>query len=358
MFARHILVLGLITSALCGCVQDQQRPLTLNSILESPQLDGFSGADKVVPIQFPRDHGEHRDFQTEWWYLVGIVRDNVGRPFGFQFTLFRQALKPNHKDLNPWRSGHLYMAHMAISDVQREKHSSFERISRGHESLAFVQTQPFKVVLEDWQLYSTEDSFAPLQLEAQDGEFGLNLSLEVTKPPVLHGNQGLSSKSPQNASYYYSIPRLSASGTLTSPEGEFTVTGNAWMDREWSTGILDKHYGGWNWLSLSFVGGEDLVLFNLVPVDPKTPVFPVGMLVDSKGQKSNLNVDDWRMSPIRFWRGWPLDWELEIDGRKISIEAAYDNQLMTTSIRYWEGVVFAFENQQQVGEGYLELTGY
>ena len=344
---------------LCACGStDSSRPLSLNALYENPNVEGYLKADKVIEFEFPRDHGEHRDFQTEWWYVVGVVKDTTGREFGFQFTLFRQALQPHTTAVNDWREGQIYMAHFAIADIENEEHIAFERFSRGHDRLSGVTTEPFAAFIEDWGLKSTSDAYSPLALHTSAESYALELSLEATKSPVLHGEDGLSWKSPTNASYYYSIPRLETKGTLTTPEGVFEVSGSAWLDREWSTGILDENYSGWNWLALHLNDSQDVVLFNLVPANENTPVMPVGMLVDATGQRTRLNPDDWNMTPIRHWKTWPVAWELEMHDRTLVVDAAFDDQLMSTSVRYWEGVVFVHEDGNRVGEGYLELTGY
>ena len=330
----------------------------MNALYENPNAAGFLRADKVVPIQFPRDHGEHLDFQTEWWYVVGIVSDEDQREFGFQFTLFRQALTPSETMVDPWRTGQIYMAHFAVSDIDLRNHVAFDRFSRGHSKLAGVSTVPFKAFLEDWVLQSVSHTFSPLQLQTQADGYALDLNLEMTKAPVLHGEEGLSWKSKTNASYYYSVPRMETSGTLTTPERSFQVRGHAWIDREWSTGVLDENYRGWNWLTIHLDEGQELVLFNLVPRNKDVEVMPVGMLIGKEGQRSRLQQDTWQLTPIRHWRSWPVGWQLEIHGRTLVIEPAFDDQLMSTSVRYWEGVVFVYEGDRRVGEGYLELTGY
>lgn len=347
-----------VLMTLVACGTDERRPLSMNALYENPNSSGFAIADKVVPFEFPQDHGEHLDFQTEWWYLVGVVADEDQREFGFQFTLFRQALTPNASSIDAWRTGQIYMAHFAISDIVLRDHVAFERFSRGHEELAGVSIAPFRAFLEDWVLQSVNDIFSPLKLSAQDSGYALDLTLEATKAPVLHGDNGLSWKSTTNASYYYSLPRLQTSGTLITPERSFKVKGYAWLDREWSTGILNPNYLGWNWLTLHLNDGRDLVLFNLVPKSDEVEIMPVGMLVKKDGNHAKLDRDDWRMQPTRFWRSWPVAWELALGDELITIEPAFDDQLMTTSVRYWEGVVYAFNDQQRVGTGYLELTGY
>ena len=357
MSVKHLCLLYLFL-ILSACGTEENRPLSMNALYENPDVTGFSRAEKVVPFEFPREHGEHRDFQTEWWYLVGVVADENQREFGFQFTLFRQALTSTMPSEEAWRSGQVYMAHFAISDIAARDHVAFERFSRGHERLAGVSSEPFKAFLEDWVLQSVNTTFSPLELRTQDSGYALEISLEATKPPVLHGEDGLSWKSDKNASYYYSIPRLKAVGTLTTHEQSFEVSGEAWLDREWSTGVLDPNYQGWNWLTLHLDDGRDLVLFNLVPKTESVNVMPVGMLIDENGSRTRLQPSEWAMKPMRFWRTWPVSWELELQGRTLAIEPAFDDQLMSTSVRYWEGVVFVFDGKERVGTGYLELTGY
>jgi predicted secreted hydrolase len=44
--------------------------------------------------QFPRDHFNHPDFRTEWWYYTGNLRSAEGRRYGFELTFFRQGPAP------------------------------------------------------------------------------------------------------------------------------------------------------------------------------------------------------------------------------------------------------------------------
>src|SRR5258706_5747533 len=40
---------------------------------------------------FPRDHFEHPDFRTEWWYYTGNLRSAEGKRFGFELVFFRRG---------------------------------------------------------------------------------------------------------------------------------------------------------------------------------------------------------------------------------------------------------------------------
>jgi predicted secreted hydrolase len=67
--------------------------VSVSTALES-DTTGYRRADRIVPFRLPDDHGAHPDFKTEWWYFTGNLSSPDGRPFGFQFTIFRTALVP------------------------------------------------------------------------------------------------------------------------------------------------------------------------------------------------------------------------------------------------------------------------
>ena len=71
---------------------------------------------------FPRDHGAHPEFRTEWWYFTGNLRDGAGNRYGYQLTFFRQGVRLKPADpKNPWSLRDLYPAHFAVTDVSNEQ---------------------------------------------------------------------------------------------------------------------------------------------------------------------------------------------------------------------------------------------
>jgi hypothetical protein len=54
-------------------------------------------------FQFPRDHGAHPEYKTEWWYYTGHLRAKDGASWGYQLTFFRAALKkPGPRARSAW----------------------------------------------------------------------------------------------------------------------------------------------------------------------------------------------------------------------------------------------------------------
>lgn len=345
-------------------------PLRVDRILGAGAADdrGYARADAPRPFSFPADHGPHPRYRSEWWYLTTNLRDAQGGEYGAQFTLFRQALRPEPVIDGPWDATQIYLGHLAVTDVPGRRHHHAERLARGHPRLAGVTAEPFRAWIEGWELHAPGPDLAGLRLEAADAAFGVQLTLDPEKPVVLQGEAGLSRKGPEQASYYYTLPRLSARGTLRLGARRVAVDGRAWLDREWSTSVLSAQQIGWDWFSLQLDSGEDLMAFRLRRRDGERDPHDHGVWVAPDGTDTHLPATHFHLEPQRFWRDrdgarWPVAWWVSADlpggRRRWRVEAALDDQRMDTLVTYWEGLVRVFdESGARVGSGYLELTGY
>src|SRR6202790_1409073 len=85
--------------------------------------------------QFPRDHFNHPEFQTEWWYYTGNLRAADGHRFGFELTFFRQGVS-RAANIDPWFVHDLWMAHLALSDVTGQRFYHEEGLNRAGPGLA------------------------------------------------------------------------------------------------------------------------------------------------------------------------------------------------------------------------------
>lgn len=345
---------------------DDQRPasgqLRLGAVLGDTDLSGFSRADRPRRFQFPDDHGAHPSFRSEWWYLTLVLSDAEGADIGVQFTLFRQALTPDPAASgNRWRSNQVYLAHLALVDVASGQHLAQERFARGHPALAGVQADPFALWLEDWRLDAREDHW---RLSAGTARMAIDVALGNSVAPVLQGDRGFSRKGPDQASYYYSMPRLPVNGRVML-DGQFReVTGFGWLDREWSTSVLSNEQVGWDWLALQLDDGRSIMAYQLRRQDGRRDAHDQGIVVAEDGSSRRLAAADFTLTPTRIWEdeegvGWPVAWAVNLGDEVWRVEAVLDDQLMKTTIRYWEGMVSVLdESGQRIGRGYLELTGY
>ncbi len=360
-------MLGIVV-ALSGCgskpvAQRDLALLRLGSVLGETS-ESFSRAEEIREFRFPLDHGSHDSFRSEWWYLTVMLDDEGGSEFGVQFTVFRQALKAEEVSSNPWQSVQVYLGHLALTDVADRTHREFQRVARGHPGLAGVKTAPFAVWLDGWQLHAKDEAFSLLELDARSEKFRVRLDLEPIKGVVLQGDRGLSRKGPHQASYYYSIPRMAASGELWIDDRLHRVTGSAWFDREWSTSVLGAEHAGWDWFALHFSDGSEVMAFRLRRKDGERDEYDHGVWVATDGATKHLSAKDYRLTPVAFWQdgdgvAWPVRWQFEFDDRQLTIVAALEDQRMDTSLVYWEGLVHVHDaTDVRVGRGYMELTGY
>jgi predicted secreted hydrolase len=337
----------------------------------------FEQARPGRPLAFPRDHGAHPGYRIEWWYLTANLQDAEARPYGAQWTLFRFATRPpgsqpDNADANtPWQSEQVFMAHLALTTP--EGHVAFQRYARGGDhggvAQAGARAQPFAAWLDDWRLASTGDGWLPLALHAgqgagQDG-FAVDLRLDGTGPLVPQGDEGFSQKHPGGGgSYYYSQPFLAASGTLRVDGRAVPVTGQAWLDREWSSQFLQPDQAGWDWFALHLDSGEKLMLFRLRSRSGEADYLH-GVLIGGDGSRRALDPSRIRLQALRetvvAGRALPLHWRIDLPEieRSLELQPLRADQWLELDFPYWEGAVLVRgEGARNRGEGYLELTGY
>ena len=373
---RSLLAVALFSLCACEPVATEQTTgyaqLRLGAVLGDRGLDdrglgdqeGFERAEQIRPFVFPADHGPHERFRSEWWYLTAQLANEFGAEFGVQFTVFRQSLGAGQESDNPWRTPQVYMAHAAVTAVREQRHWEAQRLARGHPRLAGASPVPFRVWVDGWTLAGRDGHFAEQRLTVTTDDFRLALDFDVVKAPVLQGDRGLSAKGPGQASYYYSVPRLNAHGSLWIGEVAHQVHGSAWLDREWSTSVLSTAQVGWDWFALQLDDATELMAFRLRRDDGIRDPYDHGLRVDAAGVGTPLKVADFELVPEIYWtddRGvsWPLQWRLVLADRVLRIRAAVPDQRMDTAIVYWEGLVGVFEESgRRVGQGYMELTGY
>jgi predicted secreted hydrolase len=327
-------------------------------------IDG-GGFAAVIPgkvFAFPADHGPHPDYRIEWWYVTANLRDSAGAAYGAQWTLFRQAMRAGVQQQG-WANQQIWMGHAAVTRTDTHRYS--EAFARGGVGQAGVETKPFQAWIDSWEMRGldgmSDTSLAPLELKASGADFSYALRLDTDRPLVLEGDAGYSRKSERGqASYYFSQPYFKANGSITIDDRPVEVTGQAWMDREWSSQPLASDQTGWDWLSLHLNDNEKLMLFRLRQADGKD--YCSGNWISGEGKSEQLAPADIQMTPMASTevegRKLPTAWRIALPARGVTIESIPLNarSWMATSFPYWEGPI-SFKGSH-TGVGYLEMTGY
>lgn len=316
-------------------------------------------------MRFPHDEGSHPNFRIEWWYLTGWLNENAG-PLGFQVTFFRARPELRHDNPSAFTPRQLLIAHAALSDPVQGRLVHAQRAARAGFDLAGADEGRARVWIDEWRLHQEGNSYRT-HIPAQ--EFSLDLAFSTTQAPLLQGENGLSRKgpAPESASYYYSLPHLKVNGTVTRGGKPQAVTGNAWLDHEWSSQYMEKEAVGWDWIGINLDDGGALMAFRMRGKDGGS-FWAGGALRRADGSVRSFEPGEVRFIARREWRSartgttYPVSWQVQAGDLELAIEPLFDDQehdtRASTGTIYWEGAVRALRDGKPAGLGYLELTGY
>jgi predicted secreted hydrolase len=321
-------------------------------------------------LVFPRDFGSHPELRTEWWYITGHLSAGERR-FGFQVTFFRTRVDATQGLRSSLAAHHLVLAHAAITDVAGRKLWHDQRIARQGPGQAWASETDTDLRLRDWSLKrSAGANGSQYQTAVSTSEFRLQLRLDETQALLLQGDQGLSRKGPQpsQASYYYSLPQLQASGQLELQGKALAVSGTAWLDHEWSESVLHRDAVGWDWIGMNLFDGSSLTAFRLRRKDGST-LYSGGSFRSKTGSAYICSNGEVEFSVQRRWTSglskavYPVEWMVKTPADFYTVRAVIDDQELdsrnSTGAIYWEGLSELYDsNGKHVGRGYLEMTGY
>jgi predicted secreted hydrolase len=333
-----------------------------------PALPGYN-------YEFPRDHGTHDEYRTEWWYYTGHLRTESGRAYGFEVTFFRVGIRPpGTPQQTRWDLRNLSLAHFAITDVEGKRFRYAEKLNRTSPFTANAATDHLEVFNEAWKV--TTIGADTYRLAAGAHGDAIDLTLRSRKAPVIHGENGVSVKAEGAgyASHYYSLTRLEVSGTIAVAGGRReSCQGLAWMDHEFGSSALRETQQGWDWYSVQLDNDTELMLYVIRRRDGSPDRTSSGTIVNSDGTSIHIKADQFQTSTLGRWRSphsgatYPMGWRLAVPALNLRLElheALPDQELQTkssTRVTYWEGAVTvlgSFGGTPVRGEGYVEMTGY
>ena len=331
-------------------------------------------------LEFPKDHGPHPGYRTEWWYYTGNLQVASGEKYGFQLTFFRSQISPpndRHKWPQPasaWRTQQVYLAHSAISIISEKQHLQAELSARGALNMAGADQikDTTTIFLKNWSAQIGSDQH---RLKVHSDGFSYELVLTPEKPPVLHGIAGYSLKgsTAERASCYYSFTRLNAAGKLSIGGNRVAVKGSAWMDHEYSTALLEPELQGWDWFSLQLSDQTEVMAFVLRKEKGGIGPASSATVIGNRGRKRHISKDEFLVTVRNTWKSphskavYPAGWRLQIfpSHLDLNIKPNLADQEMqasgSTGVIYWEGSVTiegTRAGRPVVGQGYVELTGY
>lgn len=334
-----------------------------------PNASAFAGV-RPRPLVFPRDHGAHPEYRTEWWYLTGWL-DAPASPLGFQVTFFRVATGIDG-GASRFAPRQLIVAHAAIADPARGSLLHDERVQRTGFGLVEASQDDTDVRLDRWRLWRDAGAgrLGAYRCTLPARSFELAFTAGMRQPLLLQGRDGFSQKGPrpEQASHYYTQPQLAVRATLRREgSADIEATGTAWLDHEWSSSVLDESAAGWDWIGMNLDDGAALTAFQIRPRQGTRPVYTYASLRDAQGALTIHGGDDVAFETAASWRSprtnavYPVAQRIRIGQRRFETRPLMNDQELdsraTTGAVYWEGASELLEGGRRVGRGYLEITG-
>ena len=354
----HALFLGSILGV-TGCAGDDPSTTpassaTATQITSAPSSATPAPADRQ-PIVLPKDEAPHAN-ALEWWYYNGHLTDDNGAEYGFHFVVFQARTGAGDTG---------YVAHTGLADLAAGTHEQAGRFSFGDQA-----TQPsdgFEIQVEGWSLSGSPGLHA---FGTSIEDVSLQLVMLPEKQVVLHDQDGFL-EGPEGWTYYYSWTRMDATGTLSGPGGERTVTGTAWMDHQWGDFSVTGYPFGWQWFAVQFDDGSELMVTEARGGADPTAVY--GTLVQADGSAIHISNEEITLAVRDTWTSphtgaeYPAGWKIVVARYDLEIELTpeIDDQEITVAFPpqtiYWEGLadVSATKGGRAVGgTAFVELVGY
>jgi predicted secreted hydrolase len=319
------------------------------------------------PLAFPRDHGAHPEYRTEWWYLTGWL--DAAPPLGFQITFFRTRTAIDPDNPSRFAAKQLVIAHAAIADPARGSLLKDEHMARTGFGIAEASETDTDLRLDRWRFARRADGSYECTLPARG--FTLQFTATPTQPLLLQGEGGFSRKGPQaeQASYYYSQPQLRVQATLQRDGTSAALAGTAWLDHEWSSTLLDPDAAGWDWVGMNLDDGAALTAFQIRRRGSGEKLYAYASLRVAGSEAPRLHgSDEVSFETIERWTSprtggvWPVAQRIRVGSRTFETRPLFADQELdsrgSTGAVYWEGASQLLEGGRRVGRGYLEMTGY
>lgn len=328
-------------------------------------------------VELPRDLYAHKNVQTEWWYYTGHCETVSAKRFGFELVFFKRRTDLDKFGIVPLRliANPLYLAHFAVTDIDRKKFRYEHRKSANNflDLPARASEENYYLKLGNWTVREANDKHILRATLGDDLIF--EAALKNTKPHTLNGHEGVgvSFKDEGEASRYFSLTRMEAQGDITWNGKTEHFTGAAWMDREFGTWRTTENQKGWDWFSIQLDNNTELMVYHLRNSKNEPAPFSCGTYVDENGNFTHLKREDFILEATGWWKSpntetvYPSSWTLRVPKFDIdlNIEPVMKDQELdtrgTTMIVYWEGacdVKGKAKEKDVKGCCYAELVGY
>ncbi len=314
-------------------------------------------------VRLPQDEAPHCFGGVEWWYYSGRIVTDDGRGFGVVAVIFHLPQWPHLVAGDEW------IAHLAVLDQATSEFTYEQSHALEAAKVSICATSGFELETALVQM-AGGGGHDHVRAAMASGRYALDLTVEDERGPILHGVNGYVPEGVRGRSFYYSRPRMQASGTFAVNGETHTASGALWFDRQWGLDLTNPRLP-WDWFSVRLDDGTNLMLYRFRDSDP--PVM-LGTYIPASGEPLTLTADQIAITPTASWTSphsgttYPVAWDMQVgvDGLTLHVSAVADDQEFdaraTTDNIYWEGlcsVTATADGRGSItGYAYAELTNY
>jgi predicted secreted hydrolase len=332
----------------------------------------FSRIPATPEFQFPRDHGSHGEYRTEWWLVTAMVTDEQARSLGLHLAFFRIGLvAETGKHASRWGATELYAATFSISHPVSGKLMERGRLSRAPLGPAGASAAPMEVWVENWQMEqiggSTQGPDLRVKLDADD--VGIHIILENLKPLTTSNEfqtQGVRGAAPFQ---FYMQPRLKVTGTYSFDDRGSTLSGTGTLEHAWGELPLPGGAVARDRFTVHFDDSRELFCVRLRRVDEQDAASSNCVLFAPEVPPRTVSSRDISLQPDAYWRSertgkrYPTHWTLEIpsEGIHLKLLPHWDDQEGSAWLPFWSGPMRVRDvsgQSRSQGNAFIQLMGY
>ena len=303
-------------------------------------------------------HKAQTEKAFEWWYITNILDNKDGEKLFFHVILFHFSganyLQAVGLDRNAGQ-GH-YVLSLGLSDYAngiRVEERTFARIEDDYDPIENTMKFDANDISLAWS-YQDDTMKIGGRSPRQEVELALTDERGVLWHKDKMGIQGLiAESSPDEPSFYYSIPALKVDGTLSYADEKGNkirtkVEGQGWCDRQWG----DYMTRTWEWCSMRFLDGDRINLYAFPQTGHK-----IGSYLNRDGKVEYFdNFTVWQKvyfeAPNGVWLASAWDYELPVKAGKYRVRSASQKDFVIGSVQtYFEGMGYIYNEKD-------ELVGY
>lgn len=281
-------------------------------------------------LTFPQDHASHPKFKTEWWYLNLLTKTlntdgTNGKDLGYVLSFSRlgniKGLLSSRYDQNTKSFNEKTHPGGDLTVYLTDNQYLFVQYSDASSNM-ILQEQPTGA--DRKRVYKLTGSTPEI------GTFSLILKERTVvasgyNTPLLWGGnddncRGRISVFAPNDTFYYSIPNLDITGTITDIDGVIknVKIGKAWIDHQWFNSSPPSDWKGHYWSSFHYTGSTNL--YNTAPhqaVGFVTQIYNTGPKytywvkrgangTNQCGEEANITVNNYGST------NYPSSWKIEL----------------------------------------------